>query len=190
MRIYRDLKALEQTVLPPTAVALGLFDGVHLGHRAVIEAAVNQKKNGLTPAVFTFSTHEATPSSKGKLEYICTDNDRLAMLEALGVEIVFMPEFEDIRTQSPLAFIHTMLNKQFDASYVSCGFNFRFGANGAGNIPLLRRECKACDIRVEVLPAMELNGIPVSSTEIRALLGEGKVEQANALLGFPYFITS
>ncbi len=190
LKIYRDLRALEVLEdFPPTAVALGLFDGVHLGHRAVIKAAVEQKKNGLTPAVFTFSTHEAIPSSKGNLAYICTDTDRLALLASLGVEIVFMPEFEDIRTQSPHAFIQTMLHKQFRAKYVSCGFNFHFGARGAGDTALLTEQCPHYGITTEVLPEMLLNGKTVSSTEIRSLLQNGAVEQANLLLGEPYFIT-
>ena len=190
MKIYRDLASLIQCAdLPKTAVALGLFDGVHLGHRAVIKAAVDQKKNGLTPAVFTFSTNYDTPASKGNLEFICTDSDRLAILESLGVEIVFMPEFEEIKGQTPIEFISDTLCDKFRAGFVSCGFNFHFGAKGAGTTELLAKECSVLGIALSVIEQKKSDGDTVSSSRIRKLLGEGRVEEANTLLGRRYFIS-
>lgn len=187
MKIYRDLDSIVE--VSQTAIALGLFDGVHLGHRSVIKAALLQKENGLTPAVFTFCTHYASPSSKGKLEYICTDEDRLSLFESLGVEIVFMPEFSDIQGVTPEKFVSEILVKKFGAKFVSCGFNFHFGAKGAGNIDILKTECAACGITAEILAPLNRDDVPVSSTIIRGYLREGKIEKANELLGSPYFIS-
>ncbi len=188
LKIYRDIPSLSNQI-PKTAVALGLFDGVHLGHRAVIGAVVQQKKHGLTPAVFTFSTHQSTPSSKGSLSYICTDTDRLSILESLGVEIVFMPDFEDIKDQSAYDFVHDILKCRFNAGFVSCGFNFHFGAKGVGNIDILQNECLSSGIALHITDPMTYGGDPISSSRIRNLLLEGKIEQANILLGAPYFIS-
>lgn len=190
MIVYRDPEVLRQQCdLPKTAVALGLFDSVHLGHRAVIRAAVEQKKNGLTPAVFTFSTLTETPASKGNLEYICTDSDRLALLESLGVEIVFMPDFEEIKHQTPKEFIQETLYGTFHAAFVSCGFNFHFGAKGAGTTELLAAECAALGMDLTVIEPKTFGGETVSSTRIRKLLHEGDLQTANRLLGRRYFIS-
>lgn len=186
MKIYRNLASIP--VLSPTAVALGLFDGVHLGHRAVIQAAVRQKENGLTPAVFTFSTHQSAPSSKGALRYICTDSERLSLFESLGVEVVFMPEFGEFQSMSAPEFIRDLLGKRFCASFVSCGFNFHFGAYGAGDTALLRDVCDESGIRAQVIEPFTYDGAPVSSTRIRALLEQGELATANILLGAPYFV--
>ncbi len=189
MKIYRSIAEIPKETLPKTAVALGLFDGVHLGHRAVIGAAVAQKKNGLVPAVFTFSTHNSAPCSKGKLLYICTDSDRLSLFEALGVEIVFMPEFEEIKAQTASEFVEDTLAGRFKAGFVSCGFNFHFGAYGVGNTEMLLRQCAARKIGVNVSDPLCADGGTISSTRIRKLILSGDMETASDLLSENYFIS-
>ncbi len=190
MKIYRSIAEIPEDTLPRTAVALGLFDGVHLGHRAVISAVTAQKKNGLVPAVFTFSTHNSAPYSKGKLLYICTDSDRLSLFESLGVEIVFMPEFEEIKAQTASEFVEDTLAGRFKAGFVSCGFNFHFGAYGVGNTDILLQQCAARGIGVNVSDPLCADGGTISSTRIRKLILSGDMETAKDLLGAAYFISA
>ena len=95
MRIFRSLKPCECD----TAVALGYFDGIHIGHRAVIDAAVACKREGLTPTVFTFAK---TPKKGTERDQLLTYESKVEMLEKLGVEILYIIDFELVREKSPV----------------------------------------------------------------------------------------
>ena len=184
MQVYRDVTEFGKN----TAVALGLFDGVHLGHRAVIECATSQKKNGLVPAVLTFSTDHLIPRRKQGMKRILTDRLRFAYLEQLGIEVVEMPAFERIQNFSPEEFVERILVKALHAKVVACGYDFRFGKDAAGDIHLLRTLCDRFGIRLLAVPVLLDEGKPVSSTCIRHCLTEGDIPAANRLLGYDYCI--
>lgn len=181
MKIYREIP--ENTA--SSAIALGFFDGLHLAHRAVIRAAVEQKKNGLIPTVFTFGERPVNKQDTALL----SPERKLAMLAELGVEQVVMPPFSGVKDLSAEAFFEKWLKNGCRAAFLSCGYDYRFGSRAAGNVTLLDRLCQETGIRLSVLPKLTCDGVTVSTTAIRQLLQEGRVEEANRLLGYPFSIT-
>lgn len=166
------------------AVALGYFDGVHMGHRAVLGAAVNcARSRGLTAAAFTFSL----PVSGGfKGRRILTGEEKRRRIASLGVEMYLCPPFEQFRALSPRQFVDDVLARDFGAKAVFCGEDFTFGKDKAGNVQVLRQLCGARGIEVHVVPLACYEGETVSSTRIRACLTQGEMEQVNAMLMQPY----
>jgi riboflavin kinase/FMN adenylyltransferase len=163
-------------------VALGLFDGLHPGHEAVILSAVEEAhRQGKTPCVFTFTTGNATPLAKSRGD-LMSNTLFLERLEALGVACVMRPDFAAFRDLPPEVFVREILQDRLGAAMVTCGENFRFGKGAAGDTETLRRLCGDCP-SVEVLPLVVLDGIPVSSSEIRAAIRAGEMERATLLLG-------
>ena len=169
-----------------SAVALGYFDGVHLGHRAVIGAAVAYaRQNDLAPAVFTFALPGGSTLKGGRVFSAAQKHARLA---SLGVTHCMEPPFDDFCALEPEAFVDTILRDCFGARAVFCGDNFTFGARAAGNVGLLRKLCAQRGIAVQVVEMAQYHGQNVSSTRIRAALEEGRIPDANAMLGTPYAI--
>ncbi len=168
------------------AVALGYFDGVHCGHRAVMAAAVQYAAaHGCIPAAFTFALPEGQTLKGGRILSAAQKHARMA---DAGVEICLEPPFEAFRTLSPEQFVQQVLVQCLHAKAVFCGDNFTFGARAVGNVTLLRELCAKHGITVEIVPMAQYGGQTVSSTRIRAALEEGRVEDANAMLGAPYAI--
>lgn len=169
-----------------SAVALGYFDGVHLGHRAVIGAAVRDAAaHGLTPAVFTFELPEGQTLKGGRILSAAQKHRRI---RSLGVEQYMEPPFADFCGLSPEDFVNTILVNCFHVRSVFCGGNFTFGARAAGTVPLLQELCASRGIRVQVVEMAQYGGQAVSSTRIRAALEEGRIGDANAMLGAPYAV--
>ena len=169
-----------------SAVALGFFDGVHLGHRAVIGAAAAEARRcGLTPAVFTFDLPEGSTLKGGRILSAAQKHARMA---AMGVRCVMEPPFADFCALSPEAFVQEILVDCFKAKAVFCGDNFTFGARAAGNVEMLKQLCAEKNIRVTVVEMARYRGEVVSSTRIRAALEEGRITDANAMLGSPYAV--
>ncbi|MBQ4064665.1 MAG: riboflavin biosynthesis protein RibF [Clostridia bacterium] len=168
--------------LPPSAagriVALGNFDGVHRGHRALMAEARRQgDAMGLPVCVWSF---EALPDP-----CLTPPALRASLLASCGADEVVYDDFFRVRTLSPEAFFRDVLLGSLGAKACVCGFNYTFGHKGAGNADTLVRLCKEAGIPCFVVPAVSFDGIAVSSTRIRALLKEGAVEEASALLGYP-----
>ena len=155
-----------------TAVAIGTFDGVHLGHRRVIEAAL---ATGLPVRVLTFHPHPRSVVSGNRVELIATLERRLELFAGLGVAETTVVDFTlEVAAQEPEAFAEAQLSQ---ADVVVAGADFRFGRRRRGDLELLER------LGHEVV-AVPLLG-DVSSTEIRRCLQEGRIEAAAALLGRP-----
>ncbi len=182
---------LEQVQLPqrPVHLAIGMFDGVHLGHRAVIEAAIQsaRRANGLA-GVLTFSPHPSAlfrPESRTRM--ITTDAERSRLLAATGLDFIitqqFTPAFAQIEAEVFLSTLRKALPK-LSAVYV--GENWRFGRGRKGDIHLLHTEARQLRLSVFSAPRVNHNGEPISSTRIRACLETGAMEEANALLGYSY----
>lgn len=168
-----------------TAIALGMFDGVHLGHRAVLDAAYRQKENGLQPAVYTFADDLVFHKGAGFL-YEAAHRHRL--ITECGIHFECSAPFQIIRDLSGEAFAEQKLYRDMHAAYVSCGRNFRFGKDAAWDAEDLRQFGQKLGFAVEIVDDVQIDGMTVSSTEIRRLLTEGAIEQANLLLGKPYSI--
>lgn len=171
----------------PTAVAMGLFDGLHPGHRAVIQRALDCAP-ALFPTVFTFFFDPPASATKAGYARILTPTLKASLLAEMGVEGMLNPPFSQIHNLSPEDFFEQILVRQLSAGAVFCGYDFRFGRGAKGDGALLRRLCQERGIRFEQLPATEEDGRPISSTRIREAVRQGEMEKARRLMGRPYAI--
>ena len=178
----------------PSSVALGFFDGVHAGHRAVIGAAVETaRREGLTPRVFTFRPEGADasrPVSKSGLTLLQREEQKEAVLEELGVEEVICPPFETFRSMTPEQFVQGFLGETLHARVLVCGFNYHFGRGGQAGVEELRALCAPLGIQVEALPPVLGQGEGVSSPRIRQCIREGQIEEAAAMLCAPFTLAA
>ncbi len=170
-------------------IALGFFDGVHLGHQALLRACTAlAKQQNMTPAAITFETHPqafftATPPAQ-----INTSADRDALLRQFGMaEIIRLPVNEKVMSTPWQAFLEDLL-AQGAAGFV-CGNDFRFGHKGAGDAARLQAFCREKDLPCTIVPEQQLGGIRISSTHIRSLLECGDMAQATQFLGHPHILT-
>ncbi len=162
----------------PRAVALGLFDGLHIGHRTVIAEAVRLGRG--RAAVYTFSP--ATLYTKGTRQRLCSVAEQAAILAAIGITELFETAFDSVCDMSPEAFVQNVLQDTLHATAVTCGFNYRFGKGGVGDVTLLKTLCAARGIAVSVVPAVTDDGQAVSSTAIRAALAAGDMATVRRML--------
>ncbi|MBQ8646812.1 MAG: riboflavin biosynthesis protein RibF [Oscillospiraceae bacterium] len=169
-----------------SAVAMGFFDGVHIGHQSVIRTAVElAREHGLKAAVFTF---RLPPESRIKGPRLLPTEEKHRRVAAMGVEHYMAPAFEEFRSLTPEQFVDELLVGCFNAKALCCGDNFTFGKNKAGNVEVLRSLCARRGILLQVVPMQQHEGRPASSTRIRQALLNGDVPGANAMLGAPYQI--
>jgi riboflavin kinase/FMN adenylyltransferase len=173
--IATDPRELEQR---PRAVAIGTFDGVHLGHREVIAGA---------DTVLTFEPHPTAVVRPGAAPRLLTDLRRKAQLiESLGVqELVVIPFDDEFATRSARRFVDEVLVDALGATHVAVGENFRFGHQARGDAELLRADAR---FQTRIVELLEVDGEVVSSSHIRGLLLGGAVEYAGHLLGDPFTI--
>lgn len=175
-----------------TAVTIGAYDGVHLGHQAVLRQVRRlAAERRLPTVVLTFDRHPAAVVRPGSAPKLLTDLDqRLEALAATGdVDYAVVLPFDGVRaSQEAESFVSELLAEGLAARLVVVGEDFHFGRRRRGNVALLRAMGTELGFEVAGLPLVELPGAdgPVSSTAVRALVGEGDVAGAAALLGRPY----
>ncbi len=183
---------LEKAALPPRPLhlAIGMFDGVHLGHRAVIDLAVQSaKRDGGIAAVLTFWPHPGVLIRPDKAPRLIIGTEtKLRLLTAAGVDAVilqhFTPELAKIEAEDFLPYLVRYLPK-LHTIYV--GENWRFGHGRRGDIAMLLVQARQHGLVVMSSSRINQNGEPISSTRIRACLDAGEIEAANTLLGYTYF---
>lgn len=177
---------------PPRAIALGYFDGVHMGHRALMDRAVLRAKEiGGVSAVFTFDKHPSTVVTGRSVPLLTSDAYRREEIKQLGgVDEVIFGHFDaELRTMDWRDFIHKLLVGRFNAQYIISGHNNRFGYMGRGTAEGMAEECARAGIGYDCIPDVKIDGIVVSSTYIRQLISLGDMERATRFLGHPYTIT-
>ncbi|QEY35132.1 riboflavin biosynthesis protein RibF [Caproiciproducens galactitolivorans] len=182
MRINYDLTP----ALANTAVALGSFDGLHVGHQKVIGSAVEAKKDGLLPAVLTFARNPLADLGGCAGGEILSQEQKIHILEKFGVEQLYILNFSTIKDYTPEEFVDRVLIRVCHAKQVCCGFNFTFGCGGKGNSHTLEQLCGERGLKTKIAEAVLLDGDTVSSTRIRGLIANGDVDEAARLLGRPY----
>lgn len=170
----------------PTAVTIGVFDGVHLGHRRVMRRIVaSAREADLHPVALTFDPHPlefVAPDRAPSL--LSTVDDRAELLGECGVEVVGVLPFLQIRDMVPRVFAEEVLARRLQARRVAVGANFRFGRDRTGDVGALARLGEEHGFSVEVVDLYgERDGEVISSTRIRTLLEAGEVRHAAALLG-------
>lgn len=164
-----------------SAVALGFFDGLHLGHIEVIKQTL--VKTGLCSVVFTFNDKTMLPKFKER-ENIISYDLKLELLARIGMDYIFAPDFADLRDLSSEEFVDKILVEKLNVGFVACGYDFRFAKGGKADAAELARICEDRGIEVCVVPAVMIDGEPISSSSIRELIRNGDVVSANRLLGY------
>ena len=191
MRISRSLSELTDLSCP-LSIALGMFDGLHLGHHAVLEQAVQQAKNHqLTPAVLSFSTHPKAYFTGQSPAVLCSQAEREAAFKTMGFEFAILPPFdESVATLSAEAFVQDLLVRQLNTRHVVVGHDFCYGQGRAGTPKTLHERGAVLGFRVDCVPVVQcLAGQAISSTRIREVLKTGPLAEVNALLGRLFSVT-
>jgi len=178
--------------LPPVALTVGNFDGIHRGHQAMLQRVLAvARARGLQSCVLTFEPHpreffkaETAPTRLTSLR------EKLELLAAHGVARTHVQRFDRrFASLAPEAFVEEILAKRLRASWLLIGEDFRFGAKRAGDVPLLKSFGRRYGYEVEVLAAVARAGVRVSSSAVRAALAAGNLAGAEELLGRPYSIS-
>jgi riboflavin kinase / FMN adenylyltransferase len=173
-----------------TFIALGSFDGLHLGHMDLINKTIElARKHRAKSMVYTFKNHPLCVVNKDKVPKLLMDNNtKLELLERIGVEIVDLVNFDtEFMKISPEVFIENMV-KHYNLKGLIVGFNYRFGYKNSGDIDLLREYSKKLNFELHVIDSVTYEGEVVSSSRIRGLLRDGNIEEANKMLMTPYMM--
>ncbi len=181
---------MEQT---KRVIALGFFDGVHLGHGALLRRVAEQAARlNAVPAAFTFDKHpHEVIVSGGRVPLISTPADREALMERLyGIREVIISHFDQTMMRMDWrAFVTDYLVGEHGAVHLVAGHDFRFGYRGEGTPQRLQALCAELGIGCDIIPRVELDGVTVSSTYIRSLIAQGEMETAIRFLGHPHVLS-
>ncbi len=171
-------------------VALGFFDGVHIGHGALMRATAQRAAAlGVEPAVVSFDTHPDTLVKGEPVPLIGSAADREELIERLyGIRSVILIHFNWTMMHTPWDQFADYLREELGALHIVVGHDFRFGFKGDGTPERLREYCAKHGMGVDIIPAVEIDGVIVSSTIIRRQLLAGDLESANRFLGHPYML--
>jgi len=178
--------------LSSSVVTIGNFDGVHLGHQALLGRVVERARaTGAMAAVLTFDPHPTQVLAPERAPKLLTPlAEKLRLIEAAGVDLVWVRPFtRELSAMSPAAFVEDALVRSLRASAVVVGPNFRFGHRQAGDVRLLAELGSGCACEIEIVEALRLRGQMISSTRIRELAELGRVHQAGRLLGRPFGVS-
>jgi riboflavin kinase/FMN adenylyltransferase len=175
-----------QQARTPTALALGSFDGLHAGHRRVIDAVCGDPCGGL-PSVVSFWPHPREVLHGEPRLRLDLPSEKVDLLEPLGIkQLVLVPFDQQLARLQAGDFVDQVLLTTLQARHIAVGANFRFGRDRTGDTNTLRRLCERAGVRVSVLPILEDDGGRMSSSRIRAALNAGDLARASALLGRAY----
>lgn len=190
MKIFNsinDFRSSKKTVL-----TLGTFDGVHIGHRKILEKVIQKTENGKEESlVLTFFQHpRMVLQGQSDVKLLSTIQEKIDLLNDLGIQnIVIHPFDEAFSKLSAEAFVKTVLVDCFDVKKIIIGHDHRFGRNRTANIDDLIAFGEQYNFEVEQISVEEINDVSVSSTKIRKALNEGNMTLANEYLGYEYFLT-
>jgi riboflavin kinase/FMN adenylyltransferase len=195
MQVYRSIHAIS---LPSSACAIGMFDGMHVGHRMVLENALREARLlEASSVVVSFANHPQFLISQTPTQLLSSLEERLAYFEQLGFDSALILDFDEWLMNLPAEeFIRQILLDRLHVKSVTVGYDHRFGKNRRGDGEMLKLAGQQYDFDVQIIDPVRLSTEPpegagqiVSSTLIRKLLAYGELEQANRLLGRPYSLT-
>ena len=169
-------------------IALGFFDGVHLGHGALLRTVASRARElDALPCAFTFDRSPAAALTGQAVPLLTGVNDRKALMAALyGIQEVIVAPFDVMREMDWRDFVIQYLQKERGVIHVVAGHDFHFGYKGEGSPQRLAELCAELRMGCDIIPKVELDGVTISSTYIRSLVGEGDVERARQFLGHPH----
>lgn len=173
-------------------VAIGNFDGVHLGHQHLIVAVVEQARTlGLIPTVLTFDPHPSAVLGRQGLPLLTRMDAKVRLLQQLSPEldVAVHPFTLELASLTPAAFVREILVGQYGAGHVVVGANFRFGAGRSGNLESLQHLGRELGFSADAMPLLKQGDEVISSSRIRSLVSSGQVDAASVLLGRPHVTT-
>ncbi|MDR0861709.1 MAG: riboflavin biosynthesis protein RibF [Oscillospiraceae bacterium] len=172
-------------------IALGFFDGVHIGHSALLERTlVVARERDLIPSVITFDTHPMSFVTGKTVPLINSAEDRAGLIHRIfGIDDVIFLRFEAATAHMPWDEYVRHLTDEFGAVYLVAGHDHRFGYRGEGDADKLRAKCAELGIECDIIPEVKYKGVTSSSTIIREMLIAGDIRQANEYLGHPHVLT-
>ena len=172
-------------------IALGFFDGVHLGHGALLQRVKEAADRlGAVPAAFTFDESPTAALTGQDIPLLSTVEDRTSLMAQLyGIQEVVIAPFHTMQRMDWEAFIADYLVGQHGAVHVVAGHDFRFGYKGKGDPQRLEEKCAQLGVGCDIIPKVEREGITISSTYIRSLIAQGEMERAVEFLGHPFQFT-
>ncbi len=172
-------------------IALGFFDGVHIGHSALMERVLKiAKAKDLMPSVITFDAHPMSMVSGCPVPLINSCEDRAGLIHRIfGINNVIILHFDKELMHMPWTEFVERLSSEFNAAHLVAGHDFRFGFKGEGDAEKLSGKSRELGLDCDIIPAVKYKGVVSSSTHIRKLIAEGDIEQANEFLGHPHVLT-
>lgn len=174
------------------ALSLGMFDGVHLGHKCIIDELKKVgAENHLETAILTFWPHPRFVFNPNEdLKLLNTVEEKTLLMEKYGINNLFLKEFdEEFRNLTGEEFVRQILIDKLNVKYLIIGYDHSFGKNKSGNFELLQKLSKELDFEVEQMEAINLHEYNVSSTKVRNALLAGNIKEANEILGYPYAVS-
>ena len=190
MKIHHSIKEFKPTT--PTIVTLGTFDGVHIGHKKIIDRLVSDASiNGGETVILTFFPHPRMILQDGTdIQLLNTIEEKSLLLEQCGIDhLIIHPFDQEFSRLTAEEFVEEILVNQFHLKKIIIGHDHRFGRNRTANIDDLINFGNQFSFEVEQISAQEIDEVSVSSTKIRNALSEGNCQLANEYLGYPYFLT-
>ena len=184
------ITSLDNIKLPfPSAVAIGKFDGIHLGHRQLLGEIIAKKQEGMQAVVFTFNPSPNVLFSKDVEKELTSLEEKRQLFENLGVDVLveFPLTYETAATEKEV-FVKDILVNKLNAKFIVAGSDLSFGKNGEGNSTFLLEESEKYDFSVKIIDKIAYKGEIISSTLVRKAIADGDVKKARFMLGSPYLV--
>ena len=187
MKYIRDTIAF--SIEEPTAISLGKFDGIHRGHELLLEQLLKKKQEGYKTVIFTFNIPPKKVLDSEDIKVLTTNEEKMHMFDSFGIDyLIECPFTPEIMTMEPDCFIE-MLVKNLSVKCIVAGEDFCFGHNRRGNYQMLKEYADKLSYEAIILPKMKEEKRDISSTFVREEISAGRIEMANKLLGYPYFVS-
>lgn len=188
MKIITDLRNCELHM--ETAVAIGKFDGLHRGHRRLLQEILDKKATGLKACVFTFDPSPAVFFGLADGKELMTKEEKRRALRDMGVDVlVEYPMNAENAAVTPYDFVKKLLADALNVKFIAAGTDVSFGAKGAGNARLLETCAKELEYELKLIDKVTLEGTEISSSLVRKEVEAGNMEYVTALLGAPYTVS-
>ncbi|WP_172278366.1 bifunctional riboflavin kinase/FAD synthetase [Chryseobacterium sp. LAM-KRS1] len=190
MKVFKNFN--DYSAQKPLALSLGMFDGVHLGHKCIIDELKKiGAENHLETAILTFWPHPRFVFNPNEdLKLLNTLDEKKLLIDKYGINNLFLKEFdEEFRNLTGEEFVRQILIDKLNVKYLIIGYDHSFGKNKSGNFELLQKLSKELDFEVEQMEAINIHENNISSTKIRNALLAGNIVEANEMLGYSYSVS-